>query len=461
MSERVHEGVGGLAENKRFVSYMYQYQRDEKQGNVGYARIEGRGSQCKVFIHISLPKVEGKLLKAYMFYRKPGKYRFAYLGNILVSGGTGELKIRSDASNVMNSDLALNDMCGIIVYQDRADYLACEWDDEPITHSIIDHIENPDLHPSLTSDAKVKAEPKEEAVESEPTLELESTVQLEPTVVFNPVEEQADVTMENYEALMDSASEVMATEIADCEESVQQETAVTIETLKLESLQEEADTSHLSEPQPELLAESLDVQKGLVEYYNRDFYENQRYIKPQGYQNIGYGETVAPRDIEVHDLVDLRCASVDCIEPTYRTRGESVQARTDGSVSNQKQTQFTCHPIAENIFRKFQRVYPFEDHEITDCVRIEPQDIGLLPIDAWVLGNNSFLLHGYYTYHHLIFGKIVTPTGLVYIIGVPGIYKNRESFMARMFGFEYFKCCKVKEEKQGEFGYYYMPIQIG
>lgn len=43
---------------------------------------------------------------------------------------------------------------------------------------------------------------------------------------------------------------------------------------------------------------------------------------------------------------------------------------------------------------------------------------------------NSFLLHGFYQYHHLIMGKD--------FIGVPGNYYPREGMAARMMGFPYF-----------------------
>ena len=40
-------------------------------------------------------------------------------------------------------------------------------------------------------------------------------------------------------------------------------------------------------------------------------------------------------------------------------------------------------------------MYPFEDDMIENCVRLEPQDIGSMPLDCWSYGNNSFLLHGW------------------------------------------------------------------
>lgn len=115
---------------------------------------------------------------------------------------------------------------------------------------------------------------------------------------------------------------------------------------------------------------------------------------------------------------------------------------------------------AERILQKYPAIFPFEDDEILACVRIEPGDIGLFPIENWVLGNNSFLLHGYYNFRHLIFAKKKAIDGEEYILGVPGIFQNREKFMAKMFGFTQFKSSKNVEQKTGEFGYWYIKINM-
>lgn len=117
-------------------------------------------------------------------------------------------------------------------------------------------------------------------------------------------------------------------------------------------------------------------------------------------------------------------------------------------------------PIAARIFSRYTKMFPFEGNEIAECVKIEPQDIGAFPIENWVLGNNSFLLHGYYNYKHLIFARKRCENGNQYIIGVPGFFQSREKFMAKLFGFEDFKPTKEKEPEQGEFGYWYTTINL-
>ncbi len=53
--------------------------------------------------------------------------------------------------------------------------------------------------------------------------------------------------------------------------------------------------------------------------------------------------------------------------------------------------------------------------------------------------HNSFLLHGYYNYRHIILGKFKTGDEDRYYLGVPGVYDDWEKMAAEMFGFEAFE----------------------
>lgn len=101
----------------------------------------------------------------------------------------------------------------------------------------------------------------------------------------------------------------------------------------------------------------------------------------------------------------------------------------------------------------------FENHEIFDCVRIEPSDIGLLEMDNWRLGVNSFLTHGYYNYKYLMLGKLRFQDGVIKaVLGVPGVFDNKEQYIARIFGFDVFVPIKHTNVKTGNFGYWIVEL---
>ena len=73
-------------------------------------------------------------------------------------------------------------------------------------------------------------------------------------------------------------------------------------------------------------------------------------------------------------------------------------------------------------------------------------------------GNNSFLLHGFFNYRHIILGEMQENGKKAYCIGVPGVFANQERIMASMFGFPEFRTAKMAEYKTGNFGYWYRII---
>lgn len=137
---------------------------------------------------------------------------------------------------------------------------------------------------------------------------------------------------------------------------------------------------------------------------------------------------------------------------------DMIKAAGGSAAAAVNMNQWIDHPAARAILNRFVRMYPFDDGEIAECVRLEPRDIGLLPMTSWPLGNNSFLLHSYCNFRHLLFAKKLTREGCHYFLMVPGTLNSRERQLAKMFGFENFKCSRRRCMRDGEFGYWYVEI---
>jgi len=93
---------------------------------------------------------------------------------------------------------------------------------------------------------------------------------------------------------------------------------------------------------------------------------------------------------------------------------------------------YTMEDIWKNIART---KAPVQINNEVSAIQIELNDLRELPKQYWYLGNNSFLLHGFFNYRHLLFGRL--PDGK-WFIGVPGIYARQERVMASVFGFRGF-----------------------
>ncbi len=111
----------------------------------------------------------------------------------------------------------------------------------------------------------------------------------------------------------------------------------------------------------------------------------------------------------------------------------------------------------QQIWAIYPHIHPFQDER--EYLSISPADFVLLSGEAYRAANNSFLLHGYYNYDHLILTKIERRGEVSYYIGVPGNYYEREKQVAVMFGFESFEC-GTEPAQAGDFGYYMMRTQL-
>ena len=44
-----------MAEYRRFVAYVYEYQKEKKGSNCGFVKIEVRGEICRIELHLQCP----------------------------------------------------------------------------------------------------------------------------------------------------------------------------------------------------------------------------------------------------------------------------------------------------------------------------------------------------------------------------------------------------------------------
>src|SRR5574344_553516 len=103
--------------------------------------------------------------------------------------------------------------------------------------------------------------------------------------------------------------------------------------------------------------------------------------------------------------------------------------------------QRTKNPTVADYYRMLRNCYPRVNVCAIkgECIRITPHDISYLPSKYWNLSNNSFMLHGFYSYKYLLLCENVTENGKRYMIGVPGMFHPKEQAMARMYGFTEFE----------------------
>ena len=294
---------------QRFVTYIYAYENNNKNQNVGFAKVDIRGDYCQVEIHLKRTGYTNVKCPVYLFVRENEVIVGVEIGEIALVNGCGDFVRQLNCNGVGETPYCMKDMKGILIFLDNTVMFASQWDEKAI------YREN-----------------------------------------FKPYEETKEIPVEQAE---DAAEEP--------EESGQ------MEKLQVESVQaQQSREQQTEELQPEA-QRSGDMWMDLWEKLNGM-----------------YG--------------------------------------------------------AKNLFENMPEI---------SGIHMELKDLRELPKKYWYLGSNSFLLHGFFNYRHLLLGKVENESGRKWFIGVPGIYQNQEKVLAAVFGFPEFRQEKDTGVKTGHFGYWY------
>ncbi len=117
--------------------------------------------------------------------------------------------------------------------------------------------------------------------------------------------------------------------------------------------------------------------------------------------------------------------------------------------------------MSEDKWQQLQKIHPhirpFQDER--EYLSLRPEDFVILHSSAYRLAQNSFLLHGYFNYDHLILTRMSQKDKNQYYIGVPGNFFEKEKQVAIMYGFESFEC-RQEPAREGEFGYYMIRVEL-
>lgn len=111
----------------------------------------------------------------------------------------------------------------------------------------------------------------------------------------------------------------------------------------------------------------------------------------------------------------------------------------------------------EQLSSIYPHIHPFRDSR--EFLSVGPEDFVVLRERCYQMTHNSFLLHGYYNYRHLLLMRQEISGEVKYYIGVPGNFYEREKQVARMFGFESFEGTR-EPAWEGDFGYYLISVEL-
>ena len=129
-------------------------------------------------------------------------------------------------------------------------------------------------------------------------------------------------------------------------------------------------------------------------------------------------------------------------------------------ISKRSAAENTLH-MKDTKWEQLSSIYPHIRplRDAREFLSVGPEDFAVLRERCYQRTHNSFLLHGYYNYRHLLLLRQETAGQAKYYIGVPGNFYEREKQVARMFGFESFEGAR-EPAWEGDFGYYLISVEL-
>lgn len=390
-----------MADYKRLVSYIYAYPGGVRDKNVGFAKAEVRNGQFKLTVSVKgvytdTPELFGVYVMVDGKKHQPGGFTLLKTGTVMVNQGIGQYQDLFNPMNINQSGYTFEDISGIALARENEDFyrMFSLWEDC-----------------ILNTEDITFAQP-EAAAASNPVVQADS----EEVSVKKQVNRTTGQEAERKSAEMSGnvrESETVRRNAEDVSENEVEEAAVTSKPATPESAQSAGRQADLQQETAQMKAQQVRAMEAVQELLFRN-------TNPQG---------TMPQNTK-------------------------LQHTTPQNAKPQEEM-----PAFEKVFINRDFIDAFEDDYFYDCVEVTPELLKQLPIEDDAVVNNSFLVHGYYNFKHILFGKVCeNDNNTRYFIGVPGMYCNRERFMASMFGFCNFKKSHRSDYSNPYFGYWYQEI---
>ena len=390
-----------MADYKRLVSYIYAYPGGVRDKNVGFAKAEVRNGQFKLTVSVKgvytdTPELFGVYVMVDGKKHQPGGFTLLKTGTVMVNQGIGQYQDLFNPMNINQSGYTFEDISGIALARENEDFyrMFSLWEDC-----------------ILNTEDITFAQP-EAAAASNPVVQADS----EEVSVKEQVNRTTGQEAERKSAEMSGnvrESETVRRNAEDVSENEVEEAAVTSKPETPESAQSAGQQADLQQETAQMKAQQVRAMEAVQELLFRN-------TNPQG---------TMPQNTKLQDT-------------------------TPQNAKPQEEM-----PAFEKVFINRDFIDAFEDDYFYDCVEVTPELLKQLPIEDDAVVNNSFLVHGYYNFKHILFGKVCeNDNNTRYFIGVPGMYCNRERFMASMFVFCNFKKSHRSDYSNPYFGYWYQEI---
>ena len=433
-----------MADYQRILSYLYRYEKAEKKECFGFVKAEQKSGSLKLTIQIDDERLlQGMELKLCFYERQGESWQVWQLDTLITQEHKEEIHLTYPAA-MLPAGFRIKGQSGVLLYYQDAFYYGSVWIGEEIPaetleplrwHKIVNSAKDKSQMQENKSGKDIAGKISEKQTETEKILP-DKMSEKQKVSTRNITDEMLQYQQESEENILEEKGQINTESFE--EKDFQKRAENKIENIKSEENlpDSENDIAHSNNTNIEESVKIKEFSEDSIESKNKSELELKSELKT---------------DAEMESKSELKIDSE--IEPQIKIEAETEPEATSVVDNFEKMwiNAMKKNPSVDNIFNT----------AFYEGCRISTADLSQFGEEASVLKSNQFLLKGYGRYHHILAGKVRYAGEERYCIGVPGIYENREKYMAEIYQFPVFLSLTENRMKTGSFGYWLHLLRDG
>ena len=433
-----------MADYQRILSYLYRYEKAEKKECFGFVKAEQKSGSLKLTIQIDDERLlQGMELKLCFYERQGESWQVWQLDTLITQEHKEEIHLTYPAA-MLPAGFRIKGQSGVLLYYQDAFYYGSVWIGEEIPaetleplrwHKIVNSAKDKSQMQENKSGKDIAGKISEKQTETEKILP-DKMSEKQKVSTRNITDEMLQEQQESEENILEKKGQINTESFE--EKDFQKRAENKIENIKSEENlpDSENDIAHSNNTNIEESVKIKEFSEDGIESKNKSELELKSELKT---------------DAEMESKSELKIDSE--IEPQIKIEAETEPEAT--SVVDNFEKMWI------NAMKKNTSVDNIFNTAFYEGCRISTADLAQFGEEASVLKSNQFLLKGYGRYHHILAGKVRYAGEERYCIGVPGIYENREKYMAEIYQFPVFLSLTENRMKTGSFGYWLYLLRDG
>ena len=457
-----------MADYQRILSYLYRYEKAEKKECFGFVKAEQKSGSLKLTIQIDDERLlQGMELKLCFYERQGESWQVWQLDTLIAQEHKEEMHLTYPVA-MLPAGFRIKGQSGVLLYYQDAFYYGSVWIGEEIPtetleplrwHKIVNSAKDKSQMQENKSGKDIAGKISEKQTETEKILP-DKMSEKQKVSTRNITDEMLQEQQESEENILEEKDQINTESFE--EKDFQKRAENKIENIKSEENlpDSENDIAHSNNTNIEESVKIKEFSEDGIESKNKSELELKSELKIES---------------EIESKSELKTDSEIESKSELKTDAEmesKSELKIDSEIEPQIKIEAETEPEATSVVDNFEKMWinamkknPSVDNIFNTAFyegcRILTADLAQFGEEASVLKSNQFLLKGYGRYHHILAGKVRYAGEERYCIGVPGIYENREKYMAEIYQFPVFLSLTENRMKTGSFGYWLYLLRDG